>query len=148
LRFICTTCEAVFQSGARSPPAGMACPACDGRMEPEADVLELHGDRTPTRPYDAARLHEQLEAERRAAPAHDDQIWYVGVNGRSVGPLTDAGLEGLVARSQLRRDSLVWRDGWPAWTPAEEVPELRTLLGLPRATPAGDPPALPEEEPA
>src|SRR3954451_12966249 len=116
-------------------------------MQAEADVRERHGDRMPTRPYDIAQLREQLEEERKAAPSHEDQIWYVGVNGRSVGPLTEAGLGGLAARGQLRRDSLIWRDGWPAWTPADGVPELRALLGLPQAAPAGDPPALPEGPP-
>ena len=116
-------------------------------MQAEADVVELHGDRMPTRPYDIAQLREQLEEERKAAPSHEDQIWYVGVSGRSVGPLTNAGLEGLAARGQLRRDSLVWRDGWPAWTPAGGIPELRELLGLPEPAPSGDPPALPEGPP-
>src|SRR3954468_1008176 len=95
LRFNCPTCEAVFQNGARPAPAEVACPACGVRMQAEADVVELHGDRMPTRPYDVARLREQLEEERRASPSHADQVWYVGVNGRSVGPLTSAGLEGL-----------------------------------------------------
>ena len=115
-------------------------------MEPEADVLELH-DRMPTRQYDLASLRRRLEAERKAAPSHEGQIWYVGIQGRSVGPLTAAGLEGLAARGQLGRESLVWREGWPAWTAADAVPELRSILGLPAATPAGDPPALPEDTP-
>lgn len=113
-------------------------------MEPEADVLELHGDRIPTRPYDLASLRNRLEAERKAAPSHEGQIWYVGVQGRSVGPLTEAGLQGLVARGQLRRASLIWREGWPAWTAADAVPELRAILGLPAPPALGDPPALPE----
>jgi hypothetical protein len=116
-------------------------------MEAEADVLELHGDRVPTRPYDLASLRRRLEAERKAAPSHEGQIWYVGVLGRSVGPLTAAGLEGLAARGQLVRGSLVWRDGWPAWVAAGAVPELRAVLGLPAASPAGDPPVLPEGSP-
>jgi GYF domain 2 len=116
-------------------------------MELEADVLELHGDRVPTRPYDLATLRRRLEAERKATPSHERQIWYVGIQGRSVGPLTAAGLEGLAARGQLGRDSLVWRDGWPAWTAAGAVPELRAILGLPAASPAADPPALPEGPP-
>jgi uncharacterized protein DUF4339 len=113
-------------------------------MRSEADVVELHGDRSPTRPYDLASLRQKLEEERLAAPSHEAQVWYVGVQGRSVGPLTDAGLEGLAARGQLRRGTLVWREGWPAWTAADTVPELRPILGLPETARAGDPPALPE----
>jgi hypothetical protein len=112
-------------------------------MEPEADVLELHGDRIPTRPYDLASLRAKLEEECKAAPSHGGQIWYVGVHGRSVGPLTPAGLQGLAARGQLERGTLVWREGWPSWSAAEAVSVLRAILGLPEAPSAGDPPALP-----
>jgi hypothetical protein len=111
-------------------------------MEPQADVVDLH--RSETRPYDLASLRQKLEEERMAAPSHDAQVWYVGVDNRSVGPLTPAGLEGLTARGQLRRQTLVWREGWPSWTRADAVPELRAILGLPEAPRAGDPPALPE----
>jgi hypothetical protein len=113
-------------------------------MEREADVLELHGDRVPTRPYDLDVLRAQLEEEQRAsAAAHNPgQIWFVGVQGHSVGPLTVAGLEGLHARGQLHRGSMVWREGWPVWAAAEAIPELRAVLGLPAAH--VEPPSLPE----
>jgi hypothetical protein len=113
-------------------------------MQPEADVLELHGDRIPTRPYDLASLREKLEEERAAAGSHERQIWYVGVHGRSVGPMTQAGLAGLAARGQLERTTLVWREGFSSWIAAELVDELRAILGLPQAPAAADPPALPE----
>ena len=104
-------------------------------------------NRAPTRVYDLESLRSKLEEERKAAPSHAEQVWYVGVEGRSVGPLTQTGLEGLCARGQLRKSSLVWRDGFTAWIPAEAVHELRPLLGLPEAPPSGDPPALPEAPP-
>jgi hypothetical protein len=109
------------------------CPKCGSELEPDPD-------RAPTRVFDLDSLRARLEEEKRAAP-HDGQVWYVGVEKRSVGPLTAAGMEGLLARGQLRRGSLVWREGWPSWTTAENIPELRTLLGLPQ------PPTLPEEGP-
>jgi len=147
VRFTCPACESVFQSGARPPPSAVACPACAGPMAPEADVLELRGDRVPTRPYDLASLRAKLEEEREAAGSNELQIWYVGVHGRSVGPLTPAGLAGLAARGQLERGTLVWREGWPSWTAAAAVAELRPMLGLPEAAPAGDPPELPGGRP-
>jgi hypothetical protein len=113
-----------------------ACPACGAVFE--------SGDRVPTRPYDLATLKAQLEEARAAAGLVTDRIWFVGVHGRSVGPLTSAGLEGLLARGQLHKGSLVWREGWPAWTAAEAVSELREILGLPPPTAPGEPPSLPE----
>jgi hypothetical protein len=95
--------------------------------------------------YDLESLRSRLEEERRAAGSHAAQIWYAGVEGKSVGPLTLTGLEGLAARGSLHPASLVWRDGWAAWLPAQTIPELRPLLGLPEAPTSGEkPPALPE----
>lgn len=115
------------------------CPHCGAESDTQ--------DRAPTRVYDLDELRSRLEEERKAASSHSWQVWYAGVDGRSVGPLTLGGLEGLAARDQLRRKTLVWRDGWPAWMAAEAVPELRALLGLPEAPLSGDPPALPESSP-
>ncbi len=103
-------------------------------MQPEADVVDLH--RIPTRRYDLQELKARLALEREATeprsetPHEPGQVWFVGVAGRRVGPLTRAGLEGLKARGQLAVTSLVWREGWPVWAAAEAVPELRPLLGL------------------
>jgi hypothetical protein len=144
VRFACPACEAVFESGAARPsPAQIDCPGCGERMLAEADVLALSGDRVPTRPYDLAELKAQLEQEKAATPP-SDRVWFVGLHGRSVGPLTEAGLEGLLARGQLQRRTLIWREGWPAWTAAETVTELRHILGLPRPAAPGEPPTLPE----
>lgn len=109
-------------------------------MESEADVVELHGDRLATRPYDLDELKARLAEEHHAAAPQGGPVWFAGVDGHSVGPLTLQGLEGLRARGHLQRATLVWREGWPVWAAAEAVPELRDLLGLPAAP---EPPGLP-----
>jgi hypothetical protein len=135
VRFACPSCHASFQTApASSAPVQVACAACGAAMQPEADVVDLH--RIPTRRYDLQDLKARLALEReatepRSEPAPEPgQVWFVGVAGRRVGPLTRAGLEGLKARGQLAGASLVWREGWPVWAAAEAVPELRPLLGL------------------
>lgn len=135
MRFLCPDCDAVFETGSVAPPMRVACAACRAGMEVEAEVHRLQ-----TRPYDLDVLRAQLEEERRAAHA-PGQVWFVGVDGHILGPLTPAGLEGLHARGQLARHSLVWRDGFPVWAPAESVPELRRILDLPELE--AQPPALP-----
>jgi hypothetical protein len=100
-------------------------------MEASADVVDLH--RVPTRRYDLHELKARLEQEKEASaqPASaGEQIWYVGIQGRKVGPMTRAGLVGLKERGQLSSSSLVWREGWPVWAAAEAVQELRPVLGL------------------
>ena len=99
-------------------------------MEKSADVIDL--DRAETRRYDLHDLKSRLEAEKAAAGSTGGpgQVWFVAAQGRKVGPLTRAGLEGLRARGILAPQTLVWRAGWPLWAAAEAVPELRPLLGL------------------
>jgi len=104
-------------------------------------------NRAPTRVYDLDSLRSKLEEEHKAASSHAGQVWYVGIEGRSVGPLTESGLEGLLTRGQLRRSTLIWQEGFAAWVAAEAVPALRPILGLPDAPQACDPPALPEAPP-
>src|SRR5687768_5152063 len=41
----------------------------------------------------------------------------------------------------MRLDTLVWREGMPQWLPAEQVPELREMLGGSTGAPPPPPPA-------
>jgi len=148
MRFRCFTCQATFQPAASGPlPERLTCPACLGEMMPEADVVELRGDRDPTKRYDLDELRARLGAQKGMAtdpsptppPRNPEQIWFVGILGREVGPLTPHGLEGLRTRGQLDGDTLVWREGFPTWVAADAVPELRDLLGLPARQPSPPP---------
>jgi hypothetical protein len=55
--------------------------------------------------------------------------WYVGVHGQQKGPLTSAALAEKVTGGEVTAETLVWRQGMPAWTPAGQLPELATLFG-------------------
>lgn len=145
MRFSCPDCSSTFQTAAgAAPAAGLRCPACGAAMVATADVVELHADRAATRRYDLDELRARLEAERGLSaqrrtgrvetPERAGQIWFVGVQGRQVGPLSTGGLQGLRARGQLGAASLVWREGWPGWVALEAVAELRGLAGLVEAT--------------
>ena len=145
MRYSCTTCDATLQTAAGSPPRErMACPSCGSELAAEAKVFHLPTDRDPTRRYDLDELKARLQAEKEAvaaltnAPAArtPDQVWFVGVQGRQVGPLTAVGLSGLRTRGHLGAGTLVWREGFPSWIAAEIVPELRPLLGLPESLPS------------
>ena len=174
LRVACAGCGAEMIAAVAEPLSGAPL---SGGAQPSggAQVLELHPDRIPTRRYDLHELRARLEEEREAsrpppaettspfAPPHltadgtgdrqlpnVDQVWFVGVQGRKVGPLSPSGLDGLRARGLLTAASLVWREGWPVWAAAEAVPELRSTLGLPLeqvppgAPASGAPPSLPQ----
>jgi membrane protease subunit (stomatin/prohibitin family) len=61
--------------------------------------------------------------------------WFVGVGGQQQGPFDPAGLAGT---GHVTRETLVWRAGMAAWTPAGQVPELAPLF-------AAVPPPLPPQ---
>ncbi|MDE6692388.1 MAG: DUF4339 domain-containing protein, partial [Muribaculaceae bacterium] len=59
---------------------------------------------------------------------------YVAQDGRQTGPFDYAALEKKVAEGVLKPDTLVWKEGLPAWTPADQVQELKALF-LPKMPP-------------
>lgn len=67
-------------------------------------------------------------------PLPREELWYAGVAGQQVGPLTESELTGRLRSGDYAPDTLVWRTGMQDWTPASGVPDLQD---------DGRPPALP-----
>jgi len=65
-------------------------------------------------------------------------LFFVAVNGQQTGPHGIDALRQQVAGGSLARETLVWKQGMPAWAPASEVPELAALF-------APAPPPLPPQ---
>jgi len=64
--------------------------------------------------------------------------FFVALDGQQAGPFGLEALRGQAAGGQLTRETLVWRQGMAAWTPAGELAELEPVFGatpppLPRA---------------
>ncbi|MGP1539029.1 SPFH domain-containing protein [Bacteroides pyogenes] len=53
---------------------------------------------------------------------------YVYLNNQQAGPYDMPILQQLVIRGVLTRQTLVWKEGMPAWATAETVPELQSLF--------------------
>jgi membrane protease subunit (stomatin/prohibitin family) len=62
--------------------------------------------------------------------------FFIALGGQQAGPFDLAALAHHVKEGSLTRTTLVWRQGLPAWSPAETVPELQNLF-------ASVPPPLP-----
>jgi membrane protease subunit (stomatin/prohibitin family) len=78
-----------------------------------------------------------------AAPAGPPPLpvadqWFVGVNGQQQGPFDLAALAGQVQGGTLTGQTLVWKAGMAAWSPASSVPELAAAL-------SSAPPSLPSQ---
>jgi hypothetical protein len=43
--------------------------------------------------------------------------WYYAVNGQQIGPVAEAEFQDLVTAGTIKADTMVWRDGLPAWQP-------------------------------
>jgi membrane protease subunit (stomatin/prohibitin family) len=64
--------------------------------------------------------------------------FYAAINGSQAGPFGMDALRSHAAGGQITRDTLVWKQGMAAWTPAGSVPELEPLFAS-----AGPPPLPP-----
>jgi membrane protease subunit (stomatin/prohibitin family) len=69
-------------------------------------------------------------------PLPAQTAFFVAVSGAQTGPFGLDVLRQQAASGALTRESLVWMQGMPAWTPAAQVPELAPLF-------AASPPPLP-----
>ena len=69
-------------------------------------------------------------------PLPQAAAYFVGIDGKQAGPFDQGALQGMVTSGQLKRETLVWKQGMPSWTKAAEVPDLANLF-------ASVPPPLP-----
>lgn len=69
-------------------------------------------------------------------PGAPQPEWWVALDGQQNGPHTIASLASLAAAGRIGKDTLVWKQGLPAWTASQSVAELQQLF-------AAVPPPLP-----
>lgn len=61
-------------------------------------------------------------------------MWYVGIDGNPIGPLSESELTKMLLNKELDKNSLVWSYGMPDWAPIKDVPEvLKIIVQLPPA---------------
>ena len=65
--------------------------------------------------------------------------FYLVVNGQQAGPFNLQQLQQLVQQGTLTPQTLVWKDGMPAWAAASTVAELTVLFNTPLTTPPAPP---------
>lgn len=58
------------------------------------------------------------------------QSFYVVIDGKSVGPLTEGDFSRLVTDKKLTKDSLAWMPGMLDWQPIEKVPDILKIVAL------------------
>ncbi|MBX3580824.1 MAG: RDD family protein [Rhizobiaceae bacterium] len=64
--------------------------------------------------------------------------WFYELDNRAVGPVSSADLESLVRAGSIGRETLVWTEGMPDWTPVTQCIELSDLWkAMPPPLPGG-----------
>lgn len=66
----------------------------------------------------------------QSMPSMQPQIFYIAIEGQSVGPLTESDLINLVAGKKITKDSLAWIPGMPNWQPIEQIPAILKIIAL------------------
>jgi len=61
-------------------------------------------------------------------PAQTQRTYYVEEAGKRVGPLGLAEIKQRIQSGTLQKHNLVWREGLPAWSSADKVPELHAIF--------------------
>ncbi len=75
------------------------------------------------------------------------ELWYYLLNQEAKGPVEFATLTSLAASGAIKRETLVWKQGLPAWTPASDVPGLFLDVAAHAASPPPPPPPPPAASP-
>jgi hypothetical protein len=57
-------------------------------------------------------------------PQIEGPTWYFEYEGQARGPEPESALRLRIARGELERDTLVWKEGLSEWVPAETQPQL------------------------
>lgn len=70
---------------------------------------------------------------------------YVAIGGQQQGPFDHNMLKQMIQNGGLTAQTLVWKEGLTAWTPAGQVPEVASILNAPQVppTPSSMPPGVP-----
>ena len=81
-------------------------------------------------------MNPPSNANNAPPPLPTQSQYYVAINNAQQGPFDPATLAAKAKDGSFTRTTLVWKQGMPAWTPAESVPDLAPLF-------ASMPPPLP-----
>src|SRR4051812_13661095 len=79
----------------------------------------------------ANAMGQSMQSPGMTAPPPLPQAvaFFVGMEGKQAGPFDLPTLQTMASSGQLKRETLVWKQGMPQWTKASDVTELSSLFG-------------------
>jgi len=69
-----------------------------------------------------------LPSDDQPVPPPLPAIWYAGIGGQPIGPLTIAEISDMIDEGRITRSTLVWTSGMANWMRAGDVPEIAALF--------------------
>lgn len=76
----------------------------------------------------AAGLQPQAATGAVPPPLSAPVRYFTGINGQQAGPYEFAQIQEMVQSGTIKRDTLMWEAGMPAWAAAETIVELKALF--------------------
>lgn len=62
------------------------------------------------------------------------KLWYVGIDNKPIGPLSESELAKMILNKRVNKDTFVWSYGMTEWMQIKNVPEiLKIIIQLPPA---------------
>ncbi len=66
----------------------------------------------------------------QSMPQPVQHIYYVAIDGKQVGPLSDTDVMALIQQGKINKDTLSWMPGMPTWQPIEQVPAILKIVAI------------------
>jgi len=66
----------------------------------------------------------------QSMPAAQPITFYVALNGRQVGPLSESEFTQMVTSKQVTKETLAWMPGMLAWRPIEQIPAILKVIAV------------------
>jgi len=76
----------------------------------------------------AAAAPQQSAPGAMPPPLSAPVRYFTGANGQQAGPYDAAQIQQMISSGAIKRDTLMWEAGMPAWAAAETIPELTALF--------------------
>jgi hypothetical protein len=123
--------------GAALAGMGLWVGACGGSSSQVPVKTAAPAQESTAAPKKTTESHV-AKTEAPAVPANSQHNYFVMLGNEKKGPFTFEAVTGSIQTGGIQRDTLVWREGMTAWTPAGQISELIVLF-TPNVTAANSP---------
>lgn len=93
--------------------------ASEGELKLDLSEVVRHEERTVIARISTDWIRQVREEK------HEEPVWFMALRGQPHGPVVLSEVLHHIQHGEIQEDTLVWKGGWPEWTSAGSVPELK-----------------------